>query len=271
MSGGIHHNFFSVSELFEIKGTNMHVVLAFLIFSGLFAATFTEHESPESEINYAVASNDIIRMYENVSPDSVLKKKNLIKQAHDYSCGSAALATLLKYFLDEDVDEKKVIMGLFKYGDVEKVKKAKAFSLYDMKMLLKGLGYKAGGYKASIDDLKNSEYWPCIIPIELYGYNHFVVLKGIYKNHVFIADPYMGNNSYTMDTFSELWSNKVMFIVQPKDNYRSVALNIKEDDLRLIDQDVGKQLVLDYSFFQDPPLFQKINHVNSYGKLLFKH
>jgi len=38
-----------------------------------------------------------------------IKFKSIIRQATDQSCGSAALATLLKYFLGEDVSEKDVL------------------------------------------------------------------------------------------------------------------------------------------------------------------
>ncbi len=250
----------------------MHVVIAFFVIIGFLGNNLNDYKKPADELNYATASTDIIRTYHSIEPDNIIKKKNIIKQAHDYSCGSAALATLLKYFLGEDVDEKKVIMGLFKYGDIERVKKIKAFSFWDMEQLIKALGYECGGYKATIEDIKNSEYWPCIIPIKLYGYSHFVVLKGIYKNHVFLADPYMGNISYTMNTFTEVWSNKVMFIVNPKDKYRSYALKLKRSDLRLIEQDTEKQLMFEFTNFQKPPSHKSnISYSNSSNIYLYKH
>ena len=80
--------------------------------------------------------------------------EQVIKQAHDFSCGSAALATFLRYHLGEELNERQVIRGMLQYGDSEKIRQRRAFSMLDMKKFVTVLGYKGVGYKAEIEDLE---------------------------------------------------------------------------------------------------------------------
>src|SRR5690242_8913194 len=46
-----------------------------------------------------------------MEPLSELKYKNIVRQAYDYSCGSAALVTILKYHLGLEVSEQQSMEG----------------------------------------------------------------------------------------------------------------------------------------------------------------
>ena len=48
---------------------------------------------------------------------SQLQFRNVIRQAYDYSCGSAALTTLLDYYLGRNLEERQVMEGLLRYGE----------------------------------------------------------------------------------------------------------------------------------------------------------
>jgi predicted double-glycine peptidase len=112
-----------------------------------------------------------------------------------------------------------------------------------MQQFVTALGYKCGGYNADLTDLKNPELWPCIVPIEIFGYRHFVILKGIYKNHIFVADPWRGNSSYEINQFTKMWYNNILFRVYPKYGKALSCLSMKEKDLRFIDKDMEKTLM----------------------------
>ena len=64
-----------------------------------------------------------------------LREKKFIKivpQSKDYSCGAAAIATVLTHHFGMDTSEANTIQGLLKVADLEVVKK-KGFSLLDLK------------------------------------------------------------------------------------------------------------------------------------------
>ena len=162
-----------------------------------------------------------------------MKDENIVKQQFDYSCGSAALATLLNYYLGENFTEEQVIQGLMEYGDIKQLEERRAFSLLDMKRFVTVLGYQGTGYTAELEDLKKLDK-PCIVPIEFFGYRHFVVYRGIYGDHVFFADPFMGNISFTLSEFEEMWHRNIVFIVTDG-GVTMDALLLKEEDLRLVE------------------------------------
>ncbi|HPJ08671.1 MAG TPA: cysteine peptidase family C39 domain-containing protein, partial [Deltaproteobacteria bacterium] len=85
---------------------------------------------------------------------------------------------------------------------------------------------------------------PAIVPIEFSGYRHFVVLRGIYNDHVFVADPYMGNTSHTIRDFIEMWTQKIVFVVSSK-GVTLNALALSNEDLRIVDIPMDRSDAMD--------------------------
>jgi hypothetical protein len=224
----------------------MHVAAAFFILLAFLSGFKTEHVIPDTEINFAVGVNENVRSRQYVIPYTFFKDKNIMKQEFDFSCGSAALGTLLNGYLGENLTEKQIIHGLMKHGDQAQIKKLRAFSLWDMQKFVAVIGYKGAGYTAELSDLENPEHWPAIVPIKLFGYRHFVVLRGVYKNHVFVGDPWMGNTSFTMAKFLSIWHKNILFKVFPNDNKTSRTLALKSEDLRIIDNEMAMQIIFPY-------------------------
>ena len=75
-----------------------------------------------------------------------------IHQQYDFSCGSAALATLLTHHYNYPVSEQEVFREMFARGDQAKIKK-EGFSLLDIKNYLATRGFEADGYVAELDKL----------------------------------------------------------------------------------------------------------------------
>ncbi|MBI9092712.1 MAG: C39 family peptidase [Desulfobacterium sp.] len=222
----------------------MHVILAAAILTALITTFSPRAEIPELQVNMAPHENSLIRFREDVSPREKFVFDRIVKQEHDFSCGSAALATLLNYGLGEKLSETQVIRGLMKHGDKEQIKKLRAFSLLDMKLMCKVLGYDGAGYKAEIEDIKNPEYWPCIVPIKLFDYRHFVVLKGVHDGHVFLADPFRGNISYSLSQFKDAWYENVIFLVSSETLKTSAnMLKLTRADLRYISEDTAWDMI----------------------------
>lgn len=222
----------------------MVVIAAFAIILSLCAAFYPIQPQPKSEVNLAVAPGAQGRMRVDVKPHSEIEKDHFIKQNFDYSCGSAALAILLRFHLGEKFTEKQVIQGLLQYGDSEQIAKRRAFSLLDMKKFVTVLGYQGVGYKADLDDLKALDK-PCLVPIKIFDYRHFVVLKGVHKGHVFLTDPWRGDISFTLEQFQEAWYDNVIFVVSREGSKGLDALRLKDSDLRFIDEDEARRIVLD--------------------------
>ena len=114
----------------------------------------------------------------------------VVRQHYDFSCGSAALATLLRYHYGDMQNEQTIFVGMWQNGDREQIRRL-GFSLLDMKRYLDARGIKSDGYKVTIQDIQRTGV-PGIALIELRGYKHFVVVKGVEGGQVLVGDPSFG-------------------------------------------------------------------------------
>ena len=173
--------------------------------------------------------------YAEIEPYSDIKFRNIVRQAYDYSCGSAALTTILQHYLGRNFQERQVMEGLLHYGENERIVERRGFSMLDMKRLVTALGFPAGGFKAEMQDLIDLDH-PAIVPIQYAGFKHFVVVKTVKDDRVFIADPSKGNLTFTIDRFQQAWDQNVLFVVFPGDTKPVDGLELREEDLRFIDE-----------------------------------
>lgn len=150
---------------------------------------------------------------------------SVIPQQKDFSCGSAALATLLKFHYGQDVTEGKVLKAMYDVGDQEKIRN-QGFSLLDMKHYLKEEGIEANGYNASLDKLVQVGI-PAIVLINTRGYLHFVVVKGVDKKMVLVGDPALGKRIIDREEFESMW-NGVLFVIDDDKQVGRTAFNQKE-------------------------------------------
>ncbi|RDS80276.1 C39 family peptidase [Dyella psychrodurans] len=140
-----------------------------------------------------------------------VKFRNTIHQKYDFSCGSAAVATLLTYQYDYPVNEQVVFEQMYAHGDRNKINK-EGFSLLDIKLYLESIGFDADGFRASLDQLQKANL-PAIVLIQDRGYHHFVVIKGIRYGRVLVGDPARGTRAIPLDRFNQLWTNGLVFVI----------------------------------------------------------
>ena len=150
-----------------------------------------------------------------------MRQENIVMQEWDLSCGAAALTTLLRYQYGDPVTEKTVALGLIDrdvyINNPDLVKRRRGFSLFDLKRYVDANGYKGKGFgDMSIADLVRRA--PILVPINIRGYNHFVVFRGKLDDRVLLADPAWGNRTMTLGEFERAWIEyrdigKVGFVV----------------------------------------------------------
>lgn len=141
------------------------------------------------------------------------KYLTLIRQKYDFSCGSAALATLLSYHYDMTKSEEEVFLGMWRDGDRDAIRRV-GFSLLDMKRYLAATGLRADGFKVSLEQIAKTGI-PGIALVDIGGYRHFVVVKGIDANTVLIGDPALGMRRMTRRDFVEVW-NGIYFAINDR-------------------------------------------------------
>lgn len=143
-----------------------------------------------------------------------LKYRTIVRQQHDFSCGSAAIATLLSYHYETPVTEQEVLLAMFEKGNRAAIRR-QGFSLLDMQQYLAAQGYQADGIYASLDDLARVGI-PAIALIEKDGYKHFVVIKGTNAREVLVGDPAAGLKLHPRADFEKLWTNGLLFVIRSR-------------------------------------------------------
>ncbi len=80
---------------------------------------------------------------------------NLVQQEYDFSCGSAALATLLRYGYGIDIPEAEMIQKMMVFSNPQTVIK-NGFSMLDMKKFVETLGLEGRGFKRCLAFVEGS-------------------------------------------------------------------------------------------------------------------
>jgi predicted double-glycine peptidase len=132
-------------------------------------------------------------------------------QQYDFSCGSAAVATLLTHHYGYPVSESTVFEYMYRHGDQSKIQR-EGFSLLDMKRFLKAQGFEADGFEQPLDKLAEARV-PAIVLINENGYQHFVVVKGLRDDRVLIGDPANGTRAVPRLAFEASWHSGLLFVI----------------------------------------------------------
>ncbi|WP_235186576.1 C39 family peptidase [Dyella japonica] len=154
--------------------------------------------------------------------------KTTIHQKYDFSCGSAAVATLLTYQYGYPVDEQVAFEQMYTHGDRAKINK-EGFSLLDIKRFLDANGFDADGFRVPLDKLAQ-EKLPAIVLIDEKGYHHFVVIKGIRNDRVLVGDPARGTRVIAQSRFMAMWTSGLVFVIH---NRRNLAVFNSPNDWKV--------------------------------------
>ena len=170
------------------------------------------------------------------------KFKTVIRQQFDYSCGSAALATLLSFHYGVATTESQTFEKMFEVGDKEAIR-GLGFSLLDMKNYLQTIGMKADGFRISLDEMADVGI-PGIALIDTGGYKHFVVIKGLVGDEVLVGDPAFGASVYKRADFEAIWEG-IVFAIRDDIQVAQANFNLKKEwgsrSYAPQDQAIGRQ------------------------------
>lgn len=178
--------------------------------------------SHAADVAFAAVSPDGGLYTRHIESMQERRFRTLVKQQTDFSCGAAALATILRYAYHVDVDEATVIQGMLGVADPE-VARQRGFSLLDIKHYVERLGMRGRGYRIDESRLRTLRV-PGIVLMDVRGFRHFVVLKQVRGDDVELADPILGNRTVPYADFLASWPLRAVFIVIGSDFDRNTAL-----------------------------------------------
>jgi uncharacterized protein len=178
------------------------------MFLALSAALLATEAAGQQALLPAMGGGDV------VMPVTSMRQARLastLLQQYDFSCGSAAIATLLTHHYASPVSEASVFEQMYRNGDQQKIRR-EGFSLLDMKRFLQSRGFESDGFEQPLDKLVEARI-PAIVLINESGYLHFVVVKGLRGERVLIGDPANGTRAVTRTAFMASWQSGLLFVV----------------------------------------------------------
>lgn len=151
--------------------------------------------------------------------------RNVVSQQRDYSCGAAALATLLQFHYDDPIGESQIIVDMLTTGDADRIRR-QGFSLLDLKNYAEKRGYETRGFRVGSEVLERLAI-PSITLVNTRGYHHFVVLRGARDGMVYLADPAMGQRVVPQQEFVSDWEGVVFFVAARRESEEPSPLEIE--------------------------------------------
>ncbi len=148
-------------------------------------------------------------------PKSYLDRKYefTVRQRRDFTCGAAALATMLKIHYHMPVTEGMIFaMIAGRYTPPQLKQKAEqGLSFEDLIFVADKLGFSAQAATVPLDQLAKLN-GPVIIRITIRKNDHFVVLRKMVGNLAYIADPLFGDVTLDGAEFKKAYSTAALAV-----------------------------------------------------------
>jgi uncharacterized protein len=151
-----------------------------------------------------------------ITPLEDIRFTSVFEQRHDYSCGIAAISSLASIywgFETDDASEDELINLL---PGLKEAGRGRDITMNDLVVILESLGFTAGGFELTYDQLRDasSMYGPLIIHLSDED-GHFVLFLGETGDCVVLADPSRGCLMVSKDEFLMSWSHVALAVFHP--------------------------------------------------------
>jgi predicted double-glycine peptidase len=190
-------------------------VLALMLGCGLGILGLWSHPGQAAEVQVRLQPAGEGLFLKKVQSWRERRFRKVITQRVDFSCGAAALATVLHYQFGYPIGEREAILGMFRYGNRQEIRQ-RGFSMLEMKDYVDTLHLKATGFRyGDVAHLEGKKFPPLITIITTRQYKHFVVIRRVAQNMVYISDPALGNRAIPVEDFNQNWIHILFLVTGP--------------------------------------------------------
>jgi predicted double-glycine peptidase len=152
-------------------------------------------------------------------PLTELRWEGIVRQRVDAGCGPASLATLYTYYLDLPITEEEIARSVtaeaLRRGRGRPDIQARGYTLGDLKRVAERGRLVTAAFRGTTENLHELRI-PVVTHINIRGYGHFVVLRGMVGDRAIIADPSFGNMTVPLGQFRDIWSGVMLAVGRPK-------------------------------------------------------
>ena len=185
------------------------------VFAALLAAGCAAPRATESAGDVPIRAGTV-RLEAPMRSWIEIQRQHVVMQGLDYSCGAAALATVMNYYFGDSVKEIDLLNDIIESlsdPDLED-RKANGLSMLDLKQCAERHGYQVAGVKLTYSSLPKL-MGPVIVHLDRKGVLHFAVLRGLKGDRLYLADPSWGNLRMSIDRFEREWTGYALILGKP--------------------------------------------------------
>lgn len=151
-----------------------------------------------------------------LADSSTIDSGEMVLATTIYSCGAAALATILKSFgIYATENELATLAGTDETGA----------SFYGLKTAAQSMGVSAIGARLTVDQLKTNY----LVVLDIDGKKHFEIIKNITTTTVYLFDPNLGNIEMPLDKFNEMYTGVALVL---NDTLPPGTVLLTDDEMR---------------------------------------
>ena len=159
-----------------------------------------------------------------------MKTVRYVKQSNIKDCASSCIYNIIRFY-----------KGNINYNNITKrlhITK-KGSSIYNVVKTLRYYKLESDAYRCDYENLINLNH-PVIAYLKIDNYYHYVIVKRIRNNKVFIFDPIRGDLTYSKEEFLNEWQSIIIDIIyiEPLDNeensYIKYLFNIINDNKKIL-------------------------------------
>lgn len=215
----------------------MRVLLTMLLFVAMAASARSIQADATTELQKRIGTQAPARDRERTfqafpKNQRQLRVEGVVLQERDFSCGAAALSTVLQHQWGGSETETQILTALLRMLTREELldRFQNGLTLTDLRRLAAGFGYQTVIGRLPLEKLRESKI-PLIVGITTRGYNHFVVFRGMDDHYVYTADPSGGKLRVPIDVFAKEWQrNAVLVVVKPGADLKKVSRLMVTDE-----------------------------------------
>jgi len=163
-----------------------------------------------------------------------MRERQVVMQKLDYSCGAAALATIVKYYWGDNVDENTFLSLIPRLNLTQEQVKDRienGLTLTDLRDLANLAGYQSSMGKVTFEELAEAKV-PVIVGITVRKHDHFAVFRGTDGYYVYLADSIRGQIRVPITDFAQQWQkNAILVVAKPNAKVKDInpmGLHFKE-------------------------------------------
>lgn len=130
------------------------------------------------------------------------------QQELDNSCGLASLVTIMHHHFGEEITERDLLTYYLASTEAEAIAEAmrSGLSLLELDRLAHGRGFATRRAMFTFDELARiTQFAPVLVYLDVAGFRHFAVVRGIGEHEVLLADSSRGNVRYSHEAFMGEW------------------------------------------------------------------